>query len=97
MLRITPDRSNDDVRLRLEGRLTGPWVQELERCWTDLLPTEQKKAVVDLTGVTFIGKDGRVLLATLWEQGAIFHATDCLTRSIIESITGSRPFQRGGI
>ena len=88
MLRITLDRSGAIVRLQLEGRLTGPWVQELERCWVDLLPEQRKGAVTDLAGVTFIGEDGRQLLVKLWEEGAVIHATDCLTRSIVENITG---------
>ncbi len=91
LLRITLDRSNGAVRLRLEGRLTGLWVQELEHCWVDLPPDQRRGAMVDLAGVTFIGEDGRLLLAKLWEQGAIFHATDCLTRSIVEKITGLGP------
>lgn len=79
------------VRLRLEGRLTGPWVQELERCWVELAPERRRGTVVDLAGVIFIGEDGRRLLVTLWEQGVVFHAPDCLTRSIVENITGVGP------
>ena len=45
--------------------------------------------MVDLAGVISIGEDGRQLLVTMWEQGAVFHATDCLTRSIVENITGT--------
>src|SRR3990170_7613832 len=78
VLRITMDRSGVIVRLRLEGRLTGPWVQELEGCWEELLPEQRRGAVADLADVTFIGEDGRQLLVKLWEQGAVFHATDCL-------------------
>ena len=85
------DRSGVIVRLRLEGRLTGPWVQELEGCWEELLPEQRRGAVADLADVTFIGEDGRQLLVKLWEQGAVFHATDCLTRSIVERITGHGP------
>ena len=96
LLRITYDRSNGPLRLRLEGRLTGPWVQELERCWVDLPPEQRRGAVVDLAGVTFIGDDGRQLLVKLWKQGALLHATDCLTRSIVENITGLGPNQEWG-
>ena len=88
MLRITTDCSKDTVKLRLEGRLTGPWVQELERSWMELSPEQRRGAVVDLAGVISIGEDGRRLLVTMWEQGAVFHATNCLTRSLVENITG---------
>ncbi len=97
MLRITLDRPNDGVKLRVEGRLMGPWVQELDRCWREFSPEQQRGAVIDLTGVTFIGEDGRLLLTALWRQGAVLHATDCLTRSIVEEITGHGPRQGRGI
>lgn len=93
MLRITPDCSNDRVKLRVEGRLMGPWVQELDRCWRELSSDQQRGAVVDLTGVTFIGEDGKLLLTELWRQGATLYATDCLTRSIVDEITGDGPRQ----
>ena len=91
MLRITTDSSKDTVRLRLEGRLAGSWVHELERCWIELSSERRRGAVVDLAGVIAIGEDGRRLLVTMWEQGAVFHATNCLTRSIVENITGCGP------
>jgi hypothetical protein len=91
VLRITPDRSTDGVKLRVEGRLMGPWVQELDRCWKELSADQQRGAVVDLAGVTFIGEDGKLLLTELWRQGAILLATDCLIRSIVEEITGLEP------
>ena len=89
MLRITLDRSGALVRLRLEGRLTGPWVKELELCWSELLPQQRRGAVTDMAGITFIGEDGKEILLKLWKEGAVFHATDCLTRSVVQSITGS--------
>ena len=33
MLRITVEEQNNSTSLRLEGKLTGDWVGELERCW----------------------------------------------------------------
>lgn len=88
VLRITVDRSGAIVRLQLEGRLTGAWVQELEHSWRSLLPEQRAGALVDLAGITFIGADGSLVLIQLWKEGAVFHAPDCLTRSIVESITG---------
>jgi hypothetical protein len=69
----------------------GPWVQELDRCWRELSSDQQRGAVVDLAGVTFIGEDGKLLLTELWRQGATLHASDCLTRSIVAEITGFDP------
>jgi len=91
MLRITSDWSSEQVRLRLEGRLAGPWVYELERCWADLSADQRREAIVDLADVTFVGEDGKMLLGSLWRQGATLHATDCLMRSIVAEITGREP------
>ena len=91
VLRITLDRSSAVVRLQLEGRITGLWAQELEHCWRALPPEQRRGAVADLAGVTFIGEDGKQILAKLSEEGAVLYATDCLTRSIVESITGRNP------
>jgi len=33
MLRISIDEAQEVVTLRLEGRLIGAWVGEVERCW----------------------------------------------------------------
>src|SRR3712207_7702839 len=46
-------------RLMVEGRLVGPWVTELERSWQDLRQSSHGLLVVDLTGITFVGEDGK--------------------------------------
>jgi hypothetical protein len=33
MLRITTHDHGDFLTFQLEGKLAGPWVQEMERCW----------------------------------------------------------------
>jgi hypothetical protein len=33
MLRITADLDSDPIVLKVEGKLKGPWVTELEHCW----------------------------------------------------------------
>ena len=54
MLRITTTDVGEKVTLKLEGKLSGPWVEEFERCWqmsADIY--KMKGLVVDLSGVTF--------------------------------------------
>jgi hypothetical protein len=69
MLRITWDQESLPPRLRLHGRLSGPWVEELGRIWHD---AERKSAhcIVDLTEVTFVAREGRQLLGEMLRQGA---------------------------
>jgi ABC-type transporter Mla MlaB component len=88
MLRITTEESLGAITLRLEGKLAGPWVLELDRCWHMVRDMEaSKKFTIDLTGVTFIDSAGKDLLASIHRDGAHFTAGDLMTQSIIEEIT----------
>ena len=89
MLRIT---ANDEPRVlsfRLEGRLEGAWVDELETCWRGLVARAGTPALrVDLTGVTFVDAAGKAQLAVMHREGAEFVADDCLTKAIVSEIVG---------
>lgn len=88
MLKITEQRSlePDSLSLRLEGRLAGPWVEELSDSCRRISVKQQRCVLIDLTGVTFIDADGKALLARLWRQGAELRASGCLTRCVVEEI-----------
>lgn len=86
MLKITPHKTGDSTRLMLEGRLAGPWVDELERVWRDSKELVTGSLVVDLTGVTFIEQEGKSLLSRMWQDGAELLAVGCCSRSILEDI-----------
>ncbi|MDX2251567.1 MAG: hypothetical protein NW202_04725 [Nitrospira sp.] len=92
MLKITGQRGieKDSISLIVEGRLAGPWVEELNGSWCKLTGSQRENAVIDLSGVTFIDAIGKALLDRLWRQGARLRATGCLTRCIVEEITGDR-------
>ena len=91
MLRITANDSPRALTFRLEGRLEGPWVRELERCWRGMLDEPRRPTVcVDLTGVTYIDAAGKARLAEMHEQGAKFIAGDCLTKAIVAEIVGTQ-------
>ncbi len=91
MLKITgqKDAVLDSMSIILEGRLAGPWVEELNAYWCQISGNRQHGAVIDLTGVTFIDADGKALLTKLWQQGAKLLAAGCLTRCVVEEIMGS--------
>jgi anti-anti-sigma regulatory factor len=84
MLKITLRPDENGHTLLLEGRLAGPWVQELDRCWRE--EAGGGRLVVDLTGVTFVDPDGKRLLADMWKQGAQLIASGCLTKCIVDDI-----------
>ena len=89
MLRITANDNPRVLTFRLEGRLEGPWVHELEQCWRSMVNSPNEPAVrVDLTGVTYIDAAGKARLAEMHEQGAQFIAGDCVTKAIVAKIVG---------
>jgi anti-anti-sigma regulatory factor len=64
MLKITLHDRAGELRLKLEGRLSGPWVNELEQCWKTASSTTQgRKTVLDLGEVDFVDPAGESLLA----------------------------------
>ena len=96
MLRITIHEAPRTLTFRLEGRLAGPWVRELDECWRVALAGQPKPVLrVDLTEVTSIDATGRACLAALHRQGAEFVAADCLMKAVVAEITGAPLPDRG--
>jgi anti-anti-sigma regulatory factor len=83
MLRITDgttadDTNRDAVLLRLEGQVTGPWVEELRRVCVDTLGISghsKSHLVIDLAGVSFLDADGIALFRKLAARRVLF--TNC--------------------
>jgi hypothetical protein len=87
MLKITIDNTMNAATLKLEGRLAGPWVSELERSWRAVKDDSRDKPVmVDLCEVTFVDAEGRKLLSWMYEQGARLRTFGCLAKGIVEEI-----------
>jgi anti-anti-sigma regulatory factor len=87
MLKITTLTNAESTTLRLEGRLAGPWVQELERCWDAVVcTTTNHPQTVDLSSVTYVDSDGKDLLKKIHRQGAKLVASGCLTSCIVNEI-----------
>ena len=90
MLRITVIDNAGPLTFRLEGRLAGPWVRELENCWQSTLAGRREPALrFDLTGVTFVDSAGKAFLAGRHAQGAELVASGCLMRAIVAEITAA--------
>ena len=88
MLRITVHDNPESLTFRLEGRLAGPWVREVEECRQRTLAGRRRPAVrFDLAGVTFIDDAGKAYLAVMHRLGAELVAADCLTKAVVAEIT----------
>jgi hypothetical protein len=91
MLKITIETAPNTATLILEGKLAGPWVDELERSWLALRDNaEHKLVMVDLCDVTFVDAEGRKLLTWMYEQGARFRTFGCMAKGIVEEIVQER-------
>jgi hypothetical protein len=87
MLRVTVEERGDRIVFRVEGRLLGPWVSELERCWRSTAGhTHAKFFSVDLDGVDFVDDHGKALLTEMDRAGVDLIATGCMMRSIIQQV-----------
>ena len=87
MLRITIQESAQSSTFKLEGKITGPWVRELEQAWSAATAAVPSHAlVVDLADVTFIDCAGKSLLARMHEGGAKLVACSPMNRSIVDEI-----------
>ena len=72
MLKISQaGKANHSVKLKLEGRLVGPWVSELRQVCETLL-TEGWSLKLDLTEVIYADTDGVAVLSSFKPRGVGF-------------------------
>lgn len=87
MLRVTVEESGAQVVFRLEGKLKGPWVIELERCWRSTSGHAVGKTfVVDLDDMDFVDDQGKALLTEMARAGVELIATGLMMRPIVQQI-----------
>jgi anti-anti-sigma regulatory factor len=71
----------------LEGKLVGPWVKELEKCWESASAANPSRAMlVDLADVTFMDSEGRALLARMRRKGVKLLSNGVLINAIVADI-----------
>jgi anti-anti-sigma regulatory factor len=89
MLKITLHDSADELRLKLEGKLAGLWVAELQQCWRTAASTTQgRNTVLDLRDVDFVDPEGQSLLADMHRQGVCLVAVTPLIQALVQEISG---------
>ena len=87
MLRITIEDTTQASTFKLEGKLTGPWVQELEQSWVAATSAGPGRSVViDLADITFIDFAGKRLLTRMHESGAALIAHCPMNQAIVDEI-----------
>ena len=89
MLKITIHDSASQFRFHLEGRLSGPWVQELRQCWlTASSTTAGRNTVLDLRDVDFIDPEGQRLVAEMDARSVRIAAATPFIQAIVDEACG---------
>jgi hypothetical protein len=73
--------------LVVEGTLVGLWVPELRTTWRNARQElGERKLVIDLIGLTVIGREGEDALLDLINEGAKFSRCGILTRHVLKQL-----------
>ncbi len=84
MLKITAQDDASRTVLALEGKLAGPWVEELKACWEKT--GGGRPITIYLCAVTFVDEQGKNLLAEMYRGGAELAAKGCMNQAIVDEI-----------
>jgi hypothetical protein len=87
-LRIDIKETADVMELRLEGRLAGPWAEELDRVWVETAPQlASRKLTIDLHNVTYADAKGKSILKAIYAQtNALFIASTPWTQFLAAEV-----------
>jgi len=89
MLKVTVRQADNKEIWDLEGKLSGEWVMELERCWRDRLTPIVLPLEVRLKSVNYIDAAGKRLLSKMHEAGVGITGCGCMTKAVVEEISQS--------
>jgi hypothetical protein len=87
MLRVTIKQVESAETWELEGKLSGDWVKELERCWKDRSSPADISLQIHLKAVSYIDTAGKQLLTEMHGRGVEIRGGGCMTKAVVEEIT----------
>jgi hypothetical protein len=87
-MRITVLDDKPEQRLMVEGKLTGPYIPELESAWNLVRRNARRQPiVVDIGGVTRIDANAEAALITMLAEGARLTARGCYLGYLVKQLT----------
>jgi len=91
MLKVTVHESDSTVKVVLEGRVAGPWVDELNRAWLEVAPRIGSRSVeIDMRNVMYADAAGkRVLRSIFSHSGAKLAASSLEIQDLAEEVARS--------
>src|SRR5258708_40235365 len=97
MLKIVVGEGSDQVTLKLEGSLAGPWVAELEHAWRAARPGLKGRSLgVNLTAGDYVDEAGKDLLGLLSGYGGPLTATGAALTELVRPIAEEWSRRGGG-
>jgi len=92
MLRINAENGPGRVALRLEGRLAGIWVKELEEAWREMESARQDRLLLlDMSAVEYVDQAGEYLLALMARRGVHLVASSITMSELCRKIAAGWP------
>lgn len=89
MVRVTVEDLGNALRLKVEGRLAGVWVPELEQSWRTLTARSLGVGlIVDLTQTAFVDLAGKYLLTLMYRSGVQLSANSPYMKTVVAEIAG---------
>ncbi|HTF45375.1 MAG TPA: hypothetical protein VK641_15830 [Terriglobales bacterium] len=87
MFKISTVDTPSQCTLVVEGTLVGLWVPELRTTWRNAKQElGERKLVIDLCGLTAIGREGEDAILDLMNEGAEFCRGGILTRHVLKQL-----------
>jgi len=87
VLKISVIDTRTQRRLVLEGKLLGPWTEELRTAGRSaVVGRADRDLVIDMRNVTAIGGDGEAALLELMLQGASFRCCGLFTKQLVKRL-----------
>ena len=88
MLKISILDTPSKRQLLIEGKLVGPWTNELARVWRQATTDLNGRAlIIDVKGLTTITEDGENVLLELMKEGASFRSSGVFTKQVLKRMT----------
>jgi len=87
MLKVTIKQADSAETWELEGKLSGDWVKELERCWKERSSPAGVSLQIHLKAVSYIDAAGKRLLTEMHGRGVEIKGCGCMTKAVVEEIT----------
>jgi len=87
MLKVTKNQAGSTEIWDLEGKLSGEWVKELERCWKERSSSAGVLLQIHLKAVSYIDAAGKRLLTEMHGRGVEIKGCGCMTKAVVEEIT----------